>query len=64
MKYEQFCIGCEQVYDEGMFSHGGRICDYCWSIMGLDHMSERGEVRVFGEILGAGSLDVDFGRSK
>ena len=64
MKYEQFCTECNQVYDAGMFLHGRGICDYCWSMMGLDHVSEYGEVRVFGEILGAGSLDIDFGRRK
>lgn len=61
--YEQFCPECNQVYDEGMFSHGG-ICDYCYSMQGLGHVTEYGEVRVFGGILGAGSLDVDFGRGK
>lgn len=61
--YEQYCPECNQVYDEGMFRHGG-ICDYCWAIMGMDHVSFHEEIRVFGEFLGASNLDVDFGRGK
>lgn len=64
MRYEQLCLECNQIYDAGMFLHGRGICDYCWSIMGLDHLSERGEVRVFGEFIGAANLNVDFGRTK
>jgi hypothetical protein len=63
MMYEQFCPECEQVHDAGMFSRGG-MCDYCYSMKGLDHVSEYGEVTVFGEIFGAANLDIDFGRGK
>lgn len=64
MTYEQQCMECNQVYDAGMFLHGRGICDYCWAIMGMDHVFYQEEIRTFGEIPGAANLDIDFGRGK
>lgn len=64
MRYEQFCPGCNQIHDAGMFLHGRGLCDYCWSIAGYDHVFYKEEVRVFGEVPGAGTLNIDFGRNR
>jgi hypothetical protein len=56
--YEAFCPECEKVYDEWMVTKG--ICDYCYSIKGLDHVFERYEGNIFGEVAGAGNSNIKF----
>lgn len=58
--YEKYCPECNQIHDEGHFTHGRGICDYCYAIMGLDHSFERYEGNLFGEIAGAGSTNIKF----
>jgi hypothetical protein len=58
MKYEAVCTECNQLYDIYLFKGG--ICTWCYSIMGLDHTFTNEEIRVFGEVSGAGSPDIKF----
>jgi hypothetical protein len=58
MKYEAVCPECNQLYDIYLFKGG--ICTWCHSIMGLDHVFEYEEIRVFGEVAGAGRDNIKF----
>lgn len=58
--YEKFCPECEKIYDAGMFMHERGICDYCYSIKGLDHVFDRYEGNSFGELPGAGTTNIKF----